>query len=254
MATILIVDDSILMRRNLRMMLTEAGHEIVGEASNGIEAYKEYVKTMPDIVTMDITMPVMSGIDAVKKIIASYPEANIVMISALDQRSMVFDAIQNGAKHYILKPITAEKVLHTINEVLHQETAAEEAAAGRDSSAGGAAGTTAPAVPPFEITNKNGVFVVALRPSIGPAEWDAIGGAVAGFQYIKPLKVVFHFAEPEGFDDEALSRVAGFVKLVLNAGGAARTVSAGKVLNARLKTLDPDLFSTIYTELSQIVI
>lgn len=125
MATILIVDDSILMRRNLKMMLTEAGHQVVAEASNGIEAYKEYAKHMPDLVTMDITMPVMSGIDAVKKIIATYPAANIIMISALDQKSMVFEAIQNGAKHYILKPITMDKILETIDDVLkiHREEA-----------------------------------------------------------------------------------------------------------------------------------
>jgi len=253
MATVLIVDDSILMRRNLKMMLTEAGHEVVGEASNGIEAYKEYVKTMPDIVTMDITMPVMSGIDAVKKIIASYPDANIVMISALDQRSMVFDAIQNGAKHYILKPITAEKVLHTINEVLHQESAEAETATAA-APVSGAAGVAANAAPPFEIANKNGVFIVTVRASIGAEELDALGGAVAGFQFIKPLKVVFHFDEAEGIADEALVRIAGYAKQVLQAGGAAKTVSSVKLLNARLKSLDESLFATIYTDLSQIVI
>ncbi len=250
MATILIVDDSILMRRNLKMMLTEAGHEVVGEASNGIEAYKEYVKTMPDIVTMDITMPVMSGIDAVKKIIASYPEANIVMISALDQRSMVFDAIQNGAKHYILKPITADKVLHTINEVLHQEPAEDEAAAAADGA--GVSGSTIAA--PFEIANKNGVFIVTVRASIGAEGLDSLGGAIAGFQFIKPLKVVFRFDEAEGIADEALVRIAGFAQQVLQAGGTCKTVSTGKLLNARLKSLDESLFATIYTDLSQIVI
>ncbi|WP_375295192.1 response regulator [Paenibacillus sp.] len=250
MATVLIVDDSILMRRNLKMMLTEAGHEVVAEASNGIEAYKEYVKTMPDIVTMDITMPVMSGIDAVKKIIASYPDANIVMISALDQRSMVFDAIQNGAKHYILKPITAEKVLHTINEVLHQESAEDEIAAASAPSGAGAGN----AAPPFEIANKNGVFIVTLRASMGGEQLDALGGAIAGFQFIKPLKVVFHFDEAEGIADEALVRIAGYAKQVLQAGGTSKTVSTGKLLNARLKSLDESLFATIYTDLSQIVI
>jgi len=254
MATVLIVDDSILMRRNLRMMLTEAGHEVVAEASNGIEAYKEYVKTMPDLVTMDITMPVMSGIDAVKKIIASYPEANIVMISALDQRSMVFDAIQNGAKHYILKPITAEKVLQTINEVLQSERTDELAAASSPSAAPAGTSAAASGAAPFEITNKNGVFLVTLRGSIGAAELDALGGAVAGFQFIKPLKVVFVFDASEPFADEALDRIAGYARAILQAGGAAKTVSSSKPLNARLKAMDESLFSTIYSDLSQIVI
>lgn len=248
MATILIVDDSILMRRNLKMMLTEAGHDVVGEAANGIEAYKEYVKTMPDIVTMDITMPVMSGIDAVKKIIASYPEANIVMISAIDQRSMVFDALQNGAKHYILKPITAEKVLQTIGEVLHQDTAAEENAA----AAAGDAAATAP--PAFDIANKNGVFIIALRRGIGEAEMTALGSAAAGFQFLKPLKVIFAFEDPDGYADDALARIAGFAKQLQQAGGAVRTVSPGKALNAKLKALDDSLYATIYTDLSQVVL
>ncbi|HZG87682.1 response regulator [Paenibacillus sp.] len=253
MATVLIVDDSILMRRNLKMMLTEAGHEVVAEASNGIEAYKEYVKTMPDLVTMDITMPVMSGIDAVKKIIASYPEANIIMISALDQRSMVFDAIQNGAKHYILKPITAEKVLQTINEVLRTEQSDEIAAASSPSAAAKASAAPSEAAP-FEITNKNGVFLVTLRGSVGAAELDALGGAVAGFQFIKPLKVVFLFDASEAFAEEALERIVGYAQAILQAGGTAKTVSSSKPLNARLKAMDESLFSTIYSDLSQIVV
>jgi len=253
MANILIVDDSILMRRNLKMMLTEAGHQIVGEASNGIEAYKEYVKTMPDLVTMDITMPIMSGIEAVKKIIASYPDANIVMISALDQRSMVFEAIQNGAKHYILKPITTEKVLHTIHEVLGESGGA----ASEEPAAHGAATTAEPEAslpPPFEIENKNGVFVVTLRGTLGPAELDALGGAVAGFQFIKPLKVVFRFFDADALGDEALARVTLYARSLLQAGGAVKTVSNSKALNGKLKTLDGSLFATIYTDLSQVVI
>ncbi len=120
MAKILIVDDSILMRRNLKALLTEAGHEVIAEAANGMEAFREYGLKQPDLVTMDITMPVMSGIDAVKKIIDVYPDAKIIMVSALDQKSMVFDAIQNGAKHYLLKPITLESLFATIAEVLKE--------------------------------------------------------------------------------------------------------------------------------------
>lgn len=117
MANILIVDDSCIMRRNLRVLLTKAGHQIVAEASDGMQAYQEYVKHRPDLVTMDITMPVMNGIDSLKQIIASDPEARVVMVSALDQRNMIFEALESGAKHYILKPIN-EKTLEVIEEVL----------------------------------------------------------------------------------------------------------------------------------------
>ncbi|WP_425262784.1 response regulator [Paenibacillus thermotolerans] len=251
MATVLIVDDSILMRRNLRMLLTEAGHQVVAEAANGIEAYKEYAKLLPDIVTMDITMPVMSGIDAVKKIIASYPQASIIMISALDQRSMVFEAIQNGAKHYILKPITAEKVLHTINQVLNapdEEEKKDEAAKAEPES------TADSREPSFEIINKNGVFIVTLRAGVGSSDLDSLGGAVNGFQFIKPLKVVFHFMGADELSEEALERITGYVQSIVKAGGTAKAVSNSKLLISKLKSQDSQLFGTVYTDLAQVVL
>jgi two-component system chemotaxis response regulator CheY len=118
MANILVVDDSAIMRKNLRNILTKAGYNVIAEATNGLEAYQAFEKHRPDLVTMDITMPVMDGIQAVKKIIGSFPEAKIVVISAFDQRSMLFEAMENGAKHYIIKPITADKLLGVISEML----------------------------------------------------------------------------------------------------------------------------------------
>ena len=118
MATILIVDDSSIARRNLCTILTDAGHTIVAEAINGEAAYKEYEKHLPDLVTMDITMPIMDGIGAVKKIIKTFPDANIIMISALDQKHLVLSAIQCGARHYVIKPFTVDKVLNVVDEVL----------------------------------------------------------------------------------------------------------------------------------------
>jgi YesN/AraC family two-component response regulator len=92
---------------------------IVAEAANGELGAKEYEKHKPDLVTMDITMPVMDGIGAVKKIISFDSNALIIMISALDQKFMVLTAIQNGARHYIIKPFSAEKVIDVVNEVLN---------------------------------------------------------------------------------------------------------------------------------------
>lgn len=119
MAKVLVVDDSSIMRRNLSTILQSAGHTIVAEAANGESGFKEYEKHKPDLVTMDITMPVMDGIGAVKKIIDYDPYAQIVVISALDQKFMVLTAIQNGARHYILKPFSSEKVIDVVNEVLN---------------------------------------------------------------------------------------------------------------------------------------
>ena len=118
MARILIVDDSKIVRRNLNTILSKAGHEIIAEAENGMQAYHEYTKYKPDLVTMDITMPLLDGVRAVKKIITADPDAKIIMVSAIDQKNMVISAIQMGAKHYILKPFEADKVIAAVDAVL----------------------------------------------------------------------------------------------------------------------------------------
>lgn len=118
MANVLVVDDSTIMRRNLSAILSNAGHTIVAEAANGELGVKEYKKNKPDLVTMDITMPVMDGINAVKQIVDHDPEAQVIMISSLDQKFMVLTALQNGARHYIIKPFTPDKVLKVVNDVL----------------------------------------------------------------------------------------------------------------------------------------
>lgn len=118
MARIMIVDDSIIMRKNLEFILKEAGHEVVAQAINGKQAVSFYEAYKPDLVTMDISMPIMSGTDAVSEILKIDPLARIVMISAMNQKQMVFEAVKKGAKHYIVKPIKAENVLKTIDSVL----------------------------------------------------------------------------------------------------------------------------------------
>lgn len=118
MAKILIVDDSIIMRKNLEFILKNSNHQIVGQATNGKQAVELYKESKPDLVTMDISMPFMSGTDAVSEIISIDPSAKIIMISAINQKQLVFEAIKKGAKHYIVKPIDAENVIKTIDSVL----------------------------------------------------------------------------------------------------------------------------------------
>lgn len=118
LANILIVDDSLLMRRKLVQMLNEAGHTVVAEASNGEEGFDKYRETKPDLVTMDMKMPDMSGIEAIEKIVKSYPDAKIIVISVIDEKKMVFDALEKGAKHYIFKPVSVEKIISVIDQLL----------------------------------------------------------------------------------------------------------------------------------------
>lgn len=118
MARILIVDDAKFMRITLSNILQKANHEIVAEAENGREAVELYREVKPDLVTMDITMPEMTGIEAVKEIKKEFPDAKIVMCSAMGQQKMVVEAIEAGAKDFIIKPFDEHRVLDAVNRVL----------------------------------------------------------------------------------------------------------------------------------------
>jgi two-component system, chemotaxis family, chemotaxis protein CheY len=115
---VLIVDDAAFMRMMIKDILVNNGYEILGEANNGLKAVEMYKRERPDIVTMDITMPDMDGISAVKEIRKFDPSAKIVMCSALGQQSMVMDAIQAGAKDFIVKPFQPDRVLEALKKVL----------------------------------------------------------------------------------------------------------------------------------------
>ncbi|WP_449540114.1 response regulator [Ferdinandcohnia sp. Marseille-Q9671] len=119
MARILVVDDAKFMRLTLTDILVNANHEVVSQAENGIEAVEKYKQLKPDLVTMDITMPEMNGIDAVKKIREIDSNACIVMCSAMGQQKMVVEAISAGAKDYVVKPFDGSRVLEAINRVLN---------------------------------------------------------------------------------------------------------------------------------------
>jgi len=118
MAKILITDDAAFMRMMLKDILTKAGHEIVGEAVNGLEAVEKYNQFKPDLVTMDITMPQCDGIQALKQIMAGDPAAKIVMCSAMGQQAMVIESIQSGAKDFIVKPFQPQRVLETVKKLV----------------------------------------------------------------------------------------------------------------------------------------
>ena len=115
---VLIVDDAAFMRMMINDILEKNGYDVIGEASNGLVAVDLYKKEKPDVVTMDITMPDMDGIEAVKQIRAFDPNAKIIMCSAMGQQSMVMDAIKSGAKDFIVKPFQADRVLEAIKKVI----------------------------------------------------------------------------------------------------------------------------------------
>ena len=115
---ILICDDAAFMRMMIKDILTKNGYEIAGEAENGQKAVEKYNETKPDLVLMDITMPEMDGIQALKKIKEGDPNACVIMCSAMGQQAMVIEAIQSGAKDFIVKPFQAERVLEAVKNVV----------------------------------------------------------------------------------------------------------------------------------------
>jgi len=120
MARVLIADDASFMREMIREIIEPEGHEVVGEATNGIEAVALYKELLPDLVTMDIVMPKRSGIDAVKAILSESPAACIVMCSALGQETLVMEALQAGARDFVVKPFKPEGVIATIKKTIEK--------------------------------------------------------------------------------------------------------------------------------------
>lgn len=117
-ARVLVVDDAAFMRMMIRDILVKNGYEVAGEAANGAEAVLKYQELRPDVTTMDITMPEMDGITAVREIRKIDPNARIIMCSAMGQQAMVLDAIQAGARDFIVKPFQEDRVIDAIKKVL----------------------------------------------------------------------------------------------------------------------------------------
>ena len=116
--SVLVCDDAIFMRTMISDILSEAGYEVVGEAASGLEAVERYKELKPDLVTMDIVMPDMGGIEAVREIVKEEPNAKVLMCSAMGQQALVVEAIQAGAKDFVVKPFQPSRVLEAVQRVL----------------------------------------------------------------------------------------------------------------------------------------
>ncbi len=115
---VLICDDAAFMRMMIKDILTKNGYNVAGEAENGAKAVEKYNELKPDLVLMDITMPEMDGIQALKAIKAGDPNATVIMCSAMGQQAMVIESIQNGARDFIVKPFQADRVLEAVKKVI----------------------------------------------------------------------------------------------------------------------------------------
>ena len=223
MARIMIVDDSTVMRLNLKRILTDVGHEIVAEAQNGKEACSLYEKLKPDLVTMDISMPVMSGVDATKAIVTRFPDANIVMISALNQKKMVYDALKNGARHYIIKPIDRDKVISVLSEVLLTEGDTSKETI--ENIQNEALKHKTKAKESFAVENINGTFFIRILADFSTEDMEKLNLALQGIKYIKPLKVRFDFGNLKSLDSAFLNQLILYAKEVIDLGGDYESIA-----------------------------
>ena len=118
MAKVLIVDDAAFMRMTIKKMLEAHGHSVIAEAENGVEAVKKSLEYNPDVILLDITMPEMNGVDALKKIKEMNPNAKVIICSAMGQQAMVAQAIQYGAKDFIVKPFEEDRLIAAVERVM----------------------------------------------------------------------------------------------------------------------------------------
>ena len=118
MARVLVVDDAAFMRKMVSDALAKGGHEVVGEAGNGVEAIARFQELRPDLMTLDITMPEKDGLTALAEIVAADPSARVVMCSALGQEAKVLEAIKLGAKDFVVKPFQPDRVIEAVDKAL----------------------------------------------------------------------------------------------------------------------------------------
>lgn len=233
MARILVVDDSAVMRKNLVSILTQGGHTVVGEAMSGGQAHLMYRTYLPDLVTMDITMPGINGIDAVKLIIKDYPDAKIIMVSALNQRNMVFEALEHGAKHYLIKPVTPDSVKTVVQKVLGIKpinlNTNESQGKSQAETAGNINEKIEPVIQqPFAIESINNMFQIKITKYLTEESFKSLQQAIQGLLFVKPLKVVIDFGNLEVLPHPLLEKIGEIVKAISGANGILKIVAQNK--------------------------
>jgi two-component system chemotaxis response regulator CheY len=223
MANILIVDDAFITRNKLKTILTSAGHKIIGEGTDGKEAISLYDKLLPDLVTMDITMPNLTGIEAAEKIINKHPNARIVMVSAVLQKAILLKAIEMGAKHYIIKPFEPDKVKEIISNVLLEDGFIEPGTETTEK---------------IEICKKEEELRFYMenknrRIIFYPTQYDIginLVDAIEGILFIKPLTVLINIISVEKISKAFFAQLSEAIDKVRDANGKIEIYTNFKLL------------------------
>lgn len=260
---VLIVDDSSIIRRDLRAVLEENGHKIVGEAENVEEALAMYRSRRVDLVTMDIQMPGKSGIEAVRMIRDFDPQARIVMISSIEQRNLIFEAIKLGAKHYIVKPFSKEKVNEVIQSILPETLVPSAASTEKaepakkpvaDKSKPKSSGYEKMIDPqavglPFEVNLENGKIVFTLYKYVTEHTLPYLVGCLQGLLPIYNAKFVIVLEKVPVPQDTALQPFIDFVRIVRGRRGTVAVVAED---NNQFMALKSQLSAEVYKSVRDI--
>lgn len=217
MARVLVVDDALIMRKTIGKIVEDGGHSVVAEAVNGEEAILMYQKHLPDVVTMDITMPGTDGIEALTRIREYDEHAKVIMVSALGQQHKVMEALDQGAKSYILKPITKEKILAVIKQVvgvagepLLSSQGLVECGEGRNQKSCDAAFL------PFTLENKEGIFSFTLKGEFMCEDFAKLMTAVQEILLLNPMEIVFNFIHSNVLNSKVVNSCIEIMTTVIN--------------------------------------
>jgi DNA-binding NarL/FixJ family response regulator len=234
MARVLIVDDSAVARKNLVQILIELGHTVAGQAENGAQAFAQYVQLRPDIVTMDVSMPGMSGGDTVSKILATYPEARIIVVSALSDRQVIVDALGRGARHFLLKPIVSQKLAEVMNVVLLQEFNRDRHMQMVDklrekyNSDTGSMDKAVEVNPPFHLEERDGVAVGSIFSHITLNSYGVLAHEINQYLALPEPKLIFHFHDTPKLPLDILLQLEKVVNVIETKRGRVKAICNDK--------------------------
>lgn len=254
MANVLIVDDSYLMRNKLRVMLTTYGHQVVAEAENGVQAVRRFKEFCPDFLTMDITMPEMDGITAVKKILEIDRNAKIIMLSAISQKLLVLEALRAGAKHFIVKPVDEARLKQVVHEITYikppekrkePEEPAKEQEKPADAPKAEDSKAKEPEVEAYEAVtfdNIDSEIVVTITKEPLEENVQAFALTMAGILNIRHVKLLFDFKNINSLSRDFSERTDRILEQVSSAGGGYALAPMNEKLRKCLKDFNLKYF------------
>lgn len=245
-ARVLVVDDSAVARKKLQEIMLSLGHSVVGEAANGAQAFVEYAKLKPDVVTMDLTMQGLGGAEATSKIISSYPEARIIVISAIEERKIIIDALERGARHFIIKPIRQEKVAAVMQNIMQQEFDLQKhmdcvrKLKQQDEMPYLVSEEAQKLLPPYSIVPQDNRFVqVFINESLTIKSCESLFLELE--EYLNDLpRVLLDFGKTSKLDQQLFDQLNKLVEKIEGQSGAVKAISNNKKFVEHISLIQPE--------------